>query len=97
MPITVNTAAVATNLLVVENLPDAVRGDSQENDARLDMLIRRVSAAIPRHIGHILAEQTYQEDVPGYGDTILQIMETATTSEGWGADYLDNVCPVAGH
>jgi len=73
MPVTVTTASTAFNLATVEDLPSSVRGTNSSNDPHLDTLLTRASHAIASYLGRNVARQTYTEEVPGYGDTILQL------------------------
>jgi hypothetical protein len=76
--LTVTSGSTSVDLITIQDLPMALRGSNSSNDFHLSKLITRISEAIPRWLGCHLAEQTYREDVPGFGTTTLQIMQTAT-------------------
>lgn len=78
--LTVSSAATATDLIRLTDIPDSVRGTNNANDPRLSDLIIRVSSAIPRYCGRMFAQQTYVEDVGGFSSNLLHLMVSAIPS-----------------
>lgn len=79
MSITITTPATVTNLCLLEDLPDNLRGADFANDPLLLPLIVRASALIARYCKRHFAAQVYTEIVPSFGGTILQLGRSLTT------------------
>ena len=78
--LTVTSAFAASDMITVYDIPDAIRGTNYANDPALSPLITRASSAIMRYCGCVFAQQTYQEDVPGFGGTTLRLLRSPIAS-----------------
>lgn len=91
MPITIVTAATATDLCLVTDLPASVRGANSTNDALLAPMITRASALIRRYCRRHFERQTYSERLPAFGRVNLALMTEQTSLGLWPGGPLTTV------